>query len=201
MTKKTAITRTEIDQLIANRWSPNAFDPDRAIEVDKIAALIEAARWAPSCYNAQPWRFIVCDKQSNKVAWQFAVSCLVPQNQLWAKNAPLLILACANEMFSHNGKANRWAQYDSGAAGENICLQATSMGLFAHQMGGFDVDRAHEVFKIPQQITPMAMIAVGYYGNTSSVESKFIEGDKATRERKAAENNFFYGDFETPYVL
>ncbi len=120
-------------------------------------------------------------------------------NQLWAKDAPLLIMACADEEFSYNSSANRWAQYDTGAASENICLQATSMGLFAHQMGGFDAERAHEVFKIPRQITPMAMIAVGYIGDINNLDADFVEAEQANRERKGLDNNFFKGDFETPY--
>ncbi len=199
--KKTATTGVAIEGLLADRWSPRAFDPEHAIEDEKITALLEAAHWAPSCFNEQPWRYIVCNKFSNKVAWQFAISCLAPKNQQWAKDAPLLILACANEEFSYNGSANRWAQYDTGAASENICLQATSMGLFAHQMGGFDVDRAHQIFHIPQQITPMAMIALGYYGDINQLEADFIESERAERERKPLEKNFFNGDFETPYLL
>jgi len=200
MTNKKANTGVEIDRLLAERWSPRAFDPEHEIEADKITALIEAAHWAPSCFNEQPWRYILCNKHSNEVAWQFAVSCLMPKNQLWAKNAPLLIMACAYEEFTHNGNANRWAQYDTGAASENICLQATSMGLFAHQMGGFDAERAHEVFKLPQQITPMAMIAVGYYGDTEALEPDFIDGENAARERKPIDSFIFNGDYETPYL-
>lgn len=199
MTNKTADTSVEIDRLIADRWSPRAFDPEHAIEADKITAIIEAAHWAPSCFNEQPWRFIVCNRHRKEVPWQYAVSCLAPRNQLWAKDAPLLIMACAVEEFSYNGSANRWAQYDTGAASENICLQASSMGLFAHQMGGFDAERAHEVFKIPRQITPMAMIAVGYYGNINNLAQDFVAGEQAARERKPLPDNFFDGDFETPY--
>lgn len=201
MTQKTAITNAVIDRLIAERWSPRAFDPEHAIEDEKIAALMEAAQWAPSCFNEQPWRYIVCNKHSNKVAWQFAISCLAPKNQQWAKDTPLLIVACAYEEFTYNGNANRWAQYDTGAASENICLQATSMGLFAHQMGGFDVDHARDTFNIPQQITPMAMIAVGYYGDVNQLQADFIESETAARERKPLEVHFFNGDFETPYPL
>jgi len=200
MTNKTANTSVEINGLLAGRWSPRAFDPDHELESDKITALMEAARWAPSCFNEQPWRFIVCNKHSNNTAWQYAVSCLAPKNQLWAKNAPLLMMACAHKEFSHNGSSNRWAQYDTGAASENICLQAASMGLFAHQMGGFDAERAHEVFKIPRQITPMAMIAVGYYGNINNLEADFVVGEQAARERNPLHNHFFNGDFETPFV-
>ncbi len=196
--KKTATTRVAIDRLIAERWSPRAFDPDRAIENKKIDALMEAARWAPSCFNEQPWRFVICNRHDDEVAWQFAVSCLAPKNQLWARNAPLLILACASETFSRNGKPNRWAHYDTGAASENICLQATSMELFAHPMGGFDPERANEVFKIPPGITAIAMIAVGYYGDPGELDSNMATSEQAPRERNPLQNNFFNGDFETP---
>ena len=199
MTKR-ANTRVPIDRLIAERWSPRAFDPERAIDNDTIHALIEAARWAPSCFNAQPWRFILCNRHNDEVAWQFAISCLASRNQLWAKDAPLLILACALEVFSYNGNANRWAQYDTGAASENICLQATSMGLYAHQMGGFDVQRAHDVFKLPQEVSPMAMIAVGYYGDIDRLEKDFVDSEQAQREREPLAHSFFNGDFETPWA-
>ena len=199
MMSKTADTRVDIDRLLAERWSPRAFDPDRALEDDTVAALIEAAQWAPSCFNEQPWRFVVCNKHNDEVAWQFAVSCLAPKNQRWAKNAPLLIMACASEIFSHNGNTNRWALYDTGAASENICLQATSMGLFAHQMGGFDAERAREIFRIPEDISPMAMIAVGYYGSIQQLDADFLDSERAGRERKPLQNNFFRGDFDTPY--
>ena len=196
--KKTATTRVAIDRLLGERWSPRAFDPDRAIEREQMDALMEAARWAPSCFNEQPWRFVFCNRHDDEVAWQFAVSCLAPKNQLWARNAPLLILACASETFSRNGKPNRWAHYDTGAASENICLQATSMGLFAHQMGGFDPERANEVFRIPPNTTAIAMIAVGYYGEPGELDSDYAASELATRERNPLRQNFFNGDFDTP---
>ena len=201
MTDKKAITRVQIDPLIASRWSPRAFDPEGAVDREKITALLEAAHWAPSCYNDQPWRFIVCNRHDNKVAWQLALSCLMSINQLWAKNAPLLIIACANEIFTHNGKANRWAQYDTGAASMNICLQATALGLFAHQMGGFDAERAHGIFKLPQDLTPMSVIAVGHHGGLDGLEEGFVAGETAAREREPLESHFFNGDFETPYAF
>lgn len=199
MTKKTANTPVEIDRLIAERWSPRAFDAVKEIDETQLGALIEAARWAPSCFNEQPWRYVVCNKHSDEVAWQYAISCLAPKNQLWAKDAPLLLMACASDAFSHNGNANRWAQYDTGAASENICLQAASMGLFAHQMGGFDTERAREIFKIPSQVTPMAMIAIGHYGDINRLDADFVDSEQAAREREPLGNNFFNGDFESPY--
>ncbi|MBT8127021.1 MAG: nitroreductase family protein [Gammaproteobacteria bacterium] len=201
MTEKKANTRVEIDPLIAARWSPQAFDPERVVDSETVMALLEAAHWAPSCYNEQPWRFIVCNRHDNEVAWQFALSCLMSINQLWAKNASLLIVACASEVFSHNGNSNRWAQYDTGAASMNICLQATSLGLFAHQMGGFDAERAREIFKLPQELTPMSVIAVGYYGDIEAIEAGLVAGETAARERKPLESHFFRGDLETPYVF
>ncbi len=201
MSKKPAVTQVDIDDLIRDRWSPRAFDPEHIIEDEKLKALVEAAHWAPSCFNEQPWRYILCNKHKNETAWDNALFCLAPKNQLWAKSAPLLILACAYEEFTYNGKPNRWAQYDTGAASENICLQATSMGLFAHQMGGFDPERAHEVFHIPGNITPMAMIAAGYYGDINELDADFVEGENAERERKSVPEMFFNGDLKSPFVL
>jgi nitroreductase len=199
MTDKKAKTQVAIDQLIANRWSPRAFDANRPVEDEKIMALLEAARWAPSCFNDQPWRYVVCNKFNNEVAWQLALSCLAEKNQLWAKNAPVLILGCANGQFSHNGNDNRWAQYDTGAASENICLQAGSMGLFAHQMGGFDAERTREVLKVPSDVTPMAMIAVGYEGAISDLHEDFVESENEERVRNDITESFFGGEWGKPY--
>lgn len=199
MTDKKANTQVAINKLIASRWSPRAFDSNKPVEEEKILALLEAARWAPSCFNDQPWRYVMCNKFSDEVAWQFALSCLAPKNQLWAKNAPVLMLACANGQFSHNGKDNRWAQYDTGAASENICLQAGSLGLFVHQMGGFDAERAHEILKIPRSATPMAMMAVGYQGEINELHEDFVEGENAERTRNDITELFFSGEWGKPY--
>lgn len=199
MADKKAKTQIAIDKLIASRWSPRAFDANKPVEDEKIMALLEAARWAPSCFNDQPWHYVVCNKFSNEVAWQFALSCLVEKNQLWAKNAPVLMLACANTQFALNGKNNRWAQYDTGAASENMCLQAVSMGLFIHQMGGFDAERTHEVLKVPETVTPIAMMAVGYQGATSDLHEDFVEGENAERSRNDIAEIFFSGEWGNAY--
>lgn len=199
MTDKKAKTRTAINELIAERWSPRAFDPERAIDEDKIIALMEAARWSPSCFNEQPWRYIFCYKRSNEDAWQKALSCLTEKNQLWAKNAPLLILACAYNLFGHNSKQNRWAMYDTGAASENICLQATSMGMYAHQMGGFDIQLAMQQFSIPENVMPMAMIAAGYMGDLSKLDRVFVDSETGGRERKPLDQLFFNGSWNELY--
>lgn len=199
MSDKKANTRVAIDQLIASRWSPRAFDANKPVEDEKIMALLEAARWAPSCFGEQPWRYVVCNKFRDEVNWQLALSCLVEKNQLWAKNAPVLMLASANAQFSHNGNDNQWAQYDTGAASENMCLQAASIGLFVHQMGGFDAERAHELLKVPRTATPMAMLAVGYEGAISDLHEDFVEGEKAERERHEISELFFNGEWGKSY--
>ena len=125
MFEKKAITEVPINDMLASRWSGVAYDPERPVEAEKLSASIEAARWSLSCYGAQPWNFIICDRSRDEAAWDTAFDCLVEGNRAWARNAPVLILAVAVERFKHNGEPNRWAQYDTGAAGISLCLQAT----------------------------------------------------------------------------
>lgn len=193
-----AITSVIIQETIAKRWSPRAFDASKSVSHAQIIALLEAARWAPSSYNDQPWRFIVCDKTSNPKAWQAAFDCLMPSNQTWVKHAPLLLLGCANTILDVNQQANRFAQYDTGAAAMNLCLQATHIGLMAHQMGGFNADAAREVFAIPAQFTPMAMICVGYAGDANILPDDLKTRELAERKRKALDEMFFTGAWDKP---
>lgn len=191
--QKLAITSVTIQETIANRWSPRAFDATKSVSHEQIIALLEAARWAPSSYNDQPWRFMVCDKISNPTAWQAAFDCLAPSNQTWVKDAPLLLLGCANTILDVNQQANRFAQYDTGAAAENLVLQAASIGLAAHQMGGFNSDAAREAFKIPMQFTPMAMLCVGYEGDANDLPDELKTRELAERKRKPLGDLFFAG--------
>ena len=193
MIEKPAKTSVPIDPLIARRWSGRALDPDKPVSREKIIAMLEAARWAPSCYNDQPWRFIVWDRNTDEESWQKAFECLAEGNRSWVKNAQVLIAAMAGSRFSHNDKPNRWGQYDTGAAVLNLFLQATSLGLMAHEMGGFDADKLCETFGIPDEYTPMAMIAVGYQADPSTLEGKMREMESADRERSPIEENFFEG--------
>ena len=190
---KPAITRVPIHELIAQRWSPVAFDPQRPVSRAQLIALLEAARWAPSCFGDQPWRYIVWDRFTDPAAWEQAQNCLTPGNQDWARNPPILMLSLAGSVFSATGKPNRWAQHDTGAASENICLQATALGLMAHQMGGFDADKARALFGIPEDYTAMAMIAVGYQGTSDVLNDKLREREAAARERRPLGEKFFAG--------
>ncbi len=188
---KPAITQVAIDTTIAERWSGRAYDAAKSVSHQQVIALLEAARWAPSCFGDEPWRFVVWNKAHNPQAWQQAFDCLVPGNQAWVIDAPVLVLTCADTLFGHNQKPNRFAQYDTGAAAENLCLQAASMGLMAHQMGGFDADLAREKFNIPAQYTLMAMISVGYPADISTLSGDTLTRETAARARKPLAELFF----------
>lgn len=191
--QKPAITQQAIHELLANRWSGRAYDADQSVSKEQVVSLLEAARWAPSCFGDQPWRYIVCNKADNLQAWQAAFDCLVPGNQGWAVNAPVLLLICADTLFGHNDKPNKWAAYDTGAATENLCLQATALGLMAHQMGGFDADKARATFNVPERYQILAMVTVGYQASVDSLSGEVKERELAARSRKPLEELFFNG--------
>jgi nitroreductase len=191
--QKPAITQQAIHDLLANRWSGRAYDAAQSVSKEQVVSLLEAARWAPSCFGDQPWRYVVCNKADNLQAWQAAFDCLVPGNQSWAVDAPVLLLICADTLFSHNDKPNKWAAYDTGAATENLCLQATALGLMAHQMGGFDADKARTTFNVPERYQILAMVTVGYQAAVGSLAGEVKERELAARSRKPLEELFFNG--------
>jgi nitroreductase len=201
MNNKHANTTQPVHALIASRWSPRAFDDERNIDHNTLAAVLEAARWAPSCFNDQPWRFIVFERQRDVRQWQQAVDILAERNQLWARQAPVLILVCSDGKFGHNDADNRWAQYDAGAAAMSLCLQANATGLAAHQMGGFDADTARRSFNIPEQVTPMAMIALGHHGDSALLDESFISDENAPRQRKPLEQIAFAGNWQSAWSV
>jgi len=196
--RKHALTRVPIHDVLAARWSPRAFDISRPVSRAQILALIEAARWAPSCFGDEPWRYIVWDRSTDEQSWQRAFDCLTPGNQAWCKNVPLLMVSIASPSFDQSGKPNRWAQHDTGAASVNLVLQATAMGLAAHQMGGFDAEKLKQSFGIPADYTPMAMIAVGYQAAPDVLEDEQRAKELAPRARKPPETRFFAGTWGAP---
>jgi nitroreductase len=182
-----------LSEVIARRWSPVLFDESRAVESEKILSLLEAARWAPSCYNDQPAHYLVFDG-SDAAALEGARSCLVEGNA-WARKAPLLLLSVARDNFAFNGKPNRHAHHDVGAASENLVLQAVELGLAAHQMAGYDADKARQEFSIPEDFTPMAMIAIGYprHEDLAEVDEKTRARELAPRSRRPIREIAFSG--------
>ena len=188
--KKIATTEVPINDVIAQRWSPRAFDFSYLISKDEIKSLFEAARWAPSCYGDQPWQFILFNKE-DAATWSSALNCLSVGNQNWAMDASILIVVCANKNFNHNNEPNRWAHYDTGAAAENICLQATSIGLSAHQMGGFDQDKVRSLSNIPTEFDILACMAVGKTLNESKLSKIQKDKEGQARSRKQLEDIYF----------
>jgi nitroreductase len=199
MQAKPATTCVKIHDIIQARWSPRAFDANKPVSHDDLLALLEAARWAASCFNDQPWRFVVFDKNTDADSWQSAFSTLAERNQLWAKNAPVLILSVAMANFNHNDKPNRLAMYDTGAACASLSLQATALGLITHQMGGYDGEKARELFHLPHDCTPMAMIAVGYQAEIETLHEEFKSSELAERTRAALQERFYTGQWAVPF--
>ena len=196
MMEKLADTLYPIHDLLRQRWSPRAFD-DRPVEPEKLLSLCEAARWAPSSNNEQPWRFIVADKDY-ETEWNRLLACLVEGNRKWAYRAPVLILSVASLNFEDDSTPNRHAFHDTGVAVENLVLQATALGLAAHQMAGFDVEKARADLKIPSGYEPVAMIAVGYPGDLASLPDRLRERELQPRSRRPISEWTFSGQWGTP---
>jgi len=193
MQEKKAVTSVPIHDLLASRWSPRAYAAGRTVSRGQLAALLEAGRWAPSCNGDEPWRYLVWDRNRDPQGWQRAFDCLSEGNRKWVQNVPLLMLSCAGSAFAHNGKPNRWTQHDTGMASLSIALQAVALGLIAHQMGGFDAEKARAAFGIPAEYTPMAMIAIGYQAEPDVLDEETKKKELAPRARKPVSERFFEG--------
>ena len=197
--EKPAPTKHPVADLIGGRWSPRAFD-ERAIEPEKVQSLFEAARWAPSSNNEQPWRFLAATKEQ-RADYDRLLGCLSEGNRKWAFRAPLLILSVASLLFEDDGKPNRHALHDTGLAAENLVVQATAMGLQAHQMAGYDVDKARRECQIPSGFEPVAMIAVGYPGDSALLPDYLRERELKPRERQPIEDFVFSASWGRPSPL
>jgi nitroreductase len=194
--KKVAVTSAPIHDVLRNRWSPRAFD-GRPVGPEKVRSLLEAARWASSSYNAQPWRFIV-GTGDDPATFKRILDTLIEVNRSWAKNASVLILTVAKLKFDHNGEPNRHALYDVGQAAANLATQATDLGLGVHQMAGFSPEKARELFHIPDGYEAVSALAVGYPGDPASLPDPLRERELAPRERKPLAAFVFSGDWGKP---
>jgi nitroreductase len=171
-----------VHELVRNRWSPRAF-ADKVIPQDVLQSLFEAARWAPSSNNEQPWAFLVAAKD-DKEHFEKMLSVLVEFKANWARNASILAIAVSELAFAKNNTPNRNAQYDTGAATAWLSVEATARGLFVHQMAGFDPEKARQVFAIPAGWDAIAALAIGYPGDPDSLPQRLKERELAPRTRK-----------------
>jgi nitroreductase len=176
---------------IVRRWSPYVF-AERSVSASDIRSLFEAARWAASSYNEQPWRYIVASKEE---ADEFSrvLSCLVEANQGWAQHAPVLAIAVITLNFTRNNKPNKAAFHDLGAASASLTFEATARGLTVHQMIGIVPERARELFSIPEGVEAVTALAIGYPGDPQNAEEKYRQRDAWPRTRKKLSEFVFGG--------
>ena len=181
--QKTALTGHPILKLLAQRWSPYAF-AEREVSTEDLRSLFEAARWAPSSYNEQPWSYIVAVR-SQPSQFEGLLSCLVEGNQAWARHAPVLALGVVRETFTRNDRPNPAAAHDLGLASMSLVVEAAARNLVVHQMIGIVPDRARELYEIPEHSRALTGIAIGHLGDSSKLPDALRARDLAPRTRKS----------------
>jgi nitroreductase len=186
-----AVTAYPIHDLLANRWSPYSF-ADRSVSDEEVRSLFEAARWAPSSYNEQPWNYIVA-KREDAVEFARLLSCLVEANQTWAKASSLLVLSISRLNSARNNQPNRAAIHDIGLAAANLVLECTARGLVVHQMIGILPDKARELYSIPEGHEPLTVAAIGYASDPNNMPEALRTRDSARRPRKPLTEFVFGG--------
>ncbi|MCZ0941360.1 MAG: nitroreductase family protein [Caldilineaceae bacterium] len=201
-TDKRAETTYPINDLLANRWSPRAF-ADRAIPPEVLGSLFEAARWAPSSRNLQPWRFVIADRHRDSDGFARILSTLMGANKSWGKNAALLLIAVTEPKPENVRGGNTYAYYDVGQAMAHLSIQAMSSGLYIHQMGGFNREKARELLEIPDQYEPVVSAAIGYLADPSILSDTMRERELAPRSRHPLSEQVFsakWGQAHPDYV-
>ncbi len=191
--EKPAQTDHPIQEILKRRWSPRAF-ADRTVESEKLRSLFEAARWAPSSFNEQPWFFIVATKEKLEEHARL-LSCLVEKNQQWARLAPVLMVSVAKLKFEKTGKPNRHAFHDVGLAMGNMLVEATALGLCVHQMAGLFPEKVREIYGVPDGFEPVAAIAIGYAAEVEVLPEPFREQELGPRIRKPISSFVFQGNW------
>jgi nitroreductase len=197
--EKLAQTDYPIVEILRRRWSPRAFS-NQMVEPEKLRSLFEAARWAPSSFNEQPWSFILATKQYPE-EYAGVLSCLSERNQQWARLAPVLLVSVAKLNFDKTGKPNRHAFYDLGMAVGNLMVQATALDLFVHQMAGFSPEKVTEIYGVPAAFEPVAVIAIGYSAKVDDLPEAFRESELGPRSRKPIQSFVFQGQWGQPSPL
>ena len=191
--QKPAPTNHPIHEVLLHRWSPRAFS-HQPVPPDVLRSLFEAARWAPSSANEQPWAFLVATKDDHETHAKL-LGTLAESNQVWARNAPVLAIAIAHINWAKTGQPNRTALYDTGAAVAGLTAEATSRGLYVHQMGGFDPQKASDLFHIPADWQPVAAFVLGYPGDPDSLPEPYLTREKNPRTRKPLAEFVMSGDW------
>lgn len=201
MTSRTASTSVRLTPLLAERWSPRAFDA-ALVTSDVVAALLEAARWAPSANNYQPWRFLVGQTTTDgaDATHKGIFDALAEFNQVWASAAPVLV-AAITEVEHEDGSVREIAPYELGLAVSQLTVEATARGLVVHQMGGFDADQVSATFGVPPQYRTVVVLAIGLLGDPESLPAWAAERESAPRERKPLGEIAFTDTFGTPYAV
>ncbi|TVQ14592.1 MAG: nitroreductase [Bacteroidetes bacterium] len=190
--EKPAVTNLDIHPLLKKRWSPRSFTSQK-VDNDSLARIFEAARWAPSSFNDQPWRFIVGRKGDK--TWDMILETLVEFNQQWAKLAPVLVLSIGKKISTKTGKPNRIFEYDLGQGVAYLTFQAMHEGLFMHQMGGLDKDKAASIFNVPEDYQVLTAMAIGHKGEPELLEGDFVKMEKSDRDRLSAAELVFEEEF------
>jgi len=183
-------------EIIKERWSPYAFTPT-PIEEFKLKAMFEAAGYAPSSRNEQPWIFVYTTQQEEKIFCDY-IGFLNESNRIWAKEAYALVISMARTRFSESGKINRYAFHDTGMAVANLLLQALAMDVYVHQMGGFSVEAVKEYFRLDENIEPVAVMAIGYMGEGYSLPPELLKRDEKRRLRKSVNEYSFKNSLSYP---
>lgn len=181
-----------VDSLFLERWSPRAMS-GQMVSDDELKALFEAARWAPSCFNEQPWRFVYAKKGTSQ--WDIFMDFLVPFNQEWCANGSVLCVMISKKNFTHNGNPNDCHSFDMGAAWENLALQGHMKGLVVHGMGGFDYEKVRSVLNIPDDFQVEAMCVIGKPADRK-VLSKDLQAMEKPSDRKALHGIISEGTFD-----
>lgn len=188
---KIADAEHEILDLFRTRWSPRAF-ADRPVEPEKIRRMLEAARWTMSSYNEQPWRYLVARKEEGE-AYDALLGCLTEGNQEWAHLAPVLMMSFCKTTFARNDRPNRCAQHDLGAASAALTIQARDMGLYVHQMAGIQTDEVRATYDVPDDVEPMAGLAIGYLGDPQRLPEHRRSAERSPRSRNSL-SAFVFGE-------
>jgi nitroreductase len=189
---KEAQTDYPIHELGVKRWSPYSYDPTRTVSNDDLKSIFEAARWAASSFNEQPWRYVIARKEDETV-FAAMLTCIREANQSWASRAPVVGLGLIKGTFTRNDKPNRVAMHDLGLASGALTFEATARGLYVHQMGGIYPDRAREVYGIPDGFEAVTGLAIGYLGKPEDLPEEMQPRDTSPRTRRPLVETVYSG--------